>query len=221
MPASSTLAIEVSFDLICPWCLIGKRHLETAIAHLRGERPELEVAVEWLSMPLIPDTPLAGVPYREFYIARLGSPEAVAMRQAQVRAAAQEAGLALALEKIQAFPNTLLAHRLVQFARQSQGAGAASNLVESLFTRYFLEGEDIGDPQVLREAARACSVDLPVPQDAPLQHDLPWLPAMPGPQAAGREAATGVPHFQFNGVAAASGAHPPAVLLRAMRRVLA
>src|SRR6187431_3147389 len=101
MPTLSRLSIAVSFDLICPWCLIGKRHLDTAIAQLRAEQPELAIDVEWNAFPLIPDTPLEGIPYREFYVARLGSPQAVAARQAQVRVAAQEAGLTLAFERIE------------------------------------------------------------------------------------------------------------------------
>jgi len=57
MTVPATLSIAVSFDLICPWCLIGKRHLESAIGQLREWQPDLEVAVEWRSLPLIPGTP--------------------------------------------------------------------------------------------------------------------------------------------------------------------
>ncbi|NML42510.1 DsbA family oxidoreductase [Ramlibacter sp. G-1-2-2] len=219
MSAPTTLSIDVSFDLICPWCLIGKRNLEAAITQLRSELPEVDVAVEWRSFPLIPDTPLGGVPYREFYIARLGSPQAVAMRQAQVRAAAEAAGLTLAFEKIETFPNTILAHRFVQFARQHQGADAASALVEDLFSRYFLQGQDIGDPLILREALQACGVETPGRPDALLRHDLPWLPQLS--QESFGSTGQGVPYFVFCGAFAVAGAQPPALLLQAMRRTLA
>jgi len=215
--APSTLSIEVSYDLVCPWCLIGKRHLDTAIAQLRAERPGLVVDVEWRSFPLIPDTPLAGIPYREFYVARLGSPAAVAARQAQVRAAAEDAGLTLALERIETFPNSLLAHRLVRFARQEHGAGAASNLVENLFTRYFVRAEDIGDAQVLRGALVECGIATPGDPAAPLHHELSWLPPLDAAQDAAQRRVTGVPYFVFNGKQVVSGALPPAVLLQAMR----
>jgi len=217
MPAAATLSIAVSFDLVCPWCLIGKRNLEAALQQLRSEQPGLAVAVEWRSLPLIPGTPLEGVPYRAFYVARLGSPEAVAIRQGQVRAAAEQAGLALALDRIQHFPNTLLAHRLVRLARQDHGADAAAGLVEDLFTRYFLQGQDIGDPLVLRDALRACRIALPQPLEGPLHHGLPWLPPLADVEGSG----TGVPHFAFDGSFAVSGAQPPSVLLRGMRRALA
>ena len=214
MTAVPSLSIDVSFDLICPWCFIGKRHLESAIAQLRTERPDVAVSVEWESVPLIPDTPLKGIPYRQFYEARLSGAEAVAARQAQVQAAAREAGLTLALKNIETFPNTLLAHRLVRFAREQVGAHAASVLVDKLFALYFLHGENIGEPQVLRSALSECGIMTP--GGAPLQHDAEWLPLLPRPRHHG----TGVPLFVFNESLAVSGAVPPAVLLREMQRML-
>lgn len=217
---STTLSIAVYFDLICPWCLIGKRHLDTAIAQIRAEQPELAIAIEWRSFPLIPDTPLAGVDYRAFYVQRLGSPEAVAARQAQVRAAAGQAGLALALERIATFPSSLLGHRLVRFARQAQGAEAASALVEELFTRYFVQAEDIGDARVLRQALQACGIATPGADDEALHHDLPWLPPLVDAQAPMPRGVTGVPFFVFSGRQAVSGAVPAGVLVRGMQAAL-
>lgn len=221
MNSAPTLSVDVTFDLVCPWCLIGKRHLDAALAQLRAEQPGLDVAVEWRSWPLFPDAPLEGLSYRAFYLARLGSAEAVAARQAQVQAAAREAGLALALTRIERFPNTLLAHRLVGFARQEAGAGGAAALIDKLFARYFLEGEDIGDPQVLRQAALECGIELPSQAtDVPLRHDLPWLPPLHGDQEAPRRGVAGVPYFTFNGGQGISGAVPPSALLHVMRRAL-
>lgn len=221
MTAAPTLSIAVSFDLVCPWCLIGKRHLDTALAQLRTEHQDLEVAVEWRSYPLLPETPLDGVSYRDFYLARLGSAEAVAARQAQVQAAAREAGLALALARIERFPSTLLAHRLVRHARLAAGAETAAALIDKLFTRYFLEAEDIGDPLVLHQAALECGLALPgQPEDLPLRHDLPWLPPLRSTEGADRRGAMGVPYFLFNGTQGISGAVPPSALLHVMRRAL-
>lgn len=217
----STLSVEAYFDLICPWCLIGKKHLETAIALLARERPDVAVQVEWRSYPLIPTTPPAGLPYRDFYVARLGSPQAVAVRQAQVCGAAREAGLTLALDRIETFPNTLLAHRLVRLARQQAGADTAAALIDDLFTRYFLRGENIGDPLVLRQAATACGIAIPDQGDAVGDRDLNWLPSLGGPDEAPLRTGLGVPHFVFNGTLSVSGSRPPAALLEAMLRALA
>lgn len=217
----STLSVDAYFDLICPWCLIGKKHLETAIAMLGRERPDVTVQVEWRSYPLIPATPPAGLPYREFYVARLGSPQAVAVRQAQVCAAAQDAGVTLALDRIETFPNTMLAHRLVRLARQQAGADAATALIDELFTRYFLRGENIGDPLVLRQAAATCGITIPDRGDASGTRDLDWLPPLGGPEEPLLRTGLGVPHFVFNGTRSVSGARPPAALLEAMLHALA
>lgn len=221
MPESRSLSIDVLFDLICPWCLIGKKHLDAAIAQIRAELPDLSVAVEWRSLPLIPETPLEGVPYRAFYLARLGSAANVAMRQAQVRAAAHGAGLTLALDRIEVFPNTLLAHRLIRFVREDHGAPAAAQLVDNLFSRYFLRAENIGDAQVLRAALDECGIALPGDPDVRLHHDLSWLPSLESTFDPLHSHGTGVPSFIFDGRLALSGAHPPAVLVAAMHRALA
>ena len=218
MSTVSTLTVDVFFDLVCPWCLIGKRHLETALTQLQAERPDMAIAVEWRSQPLLPHIPFEGVSYRDFYLGRLGSAEAVVARQAQVQAAARTAGLTLALNKIVVFPNTLLAHRLVRYARQQAGAGAATVLVENLFQRFFVDGEDIGDAQVLQEAMRASGIGIP--SDAPLSHASPWLPPVFDARNPPDRSASGVPHFVFNGSHDVSGAVSPAVLLQAMRYAL-
>ncbi|MDQ0143186.1 DsbA family oxidoreductase [Cupriavidus necator] len=221
MNDSLTLSVEVCFDLICPWCLIGKRHLDTAIARLASERPDIAVNVAWRSCPLIPSTPPAGMPYREFYVARLGSPEAVKARQAQVCAAAQEAGLTLALDRIETFPSTLLAHRLVRFAREQAGAQAASDLIGNLLMRYFIHAQNIGDPQVLGQALQACGIPAPGPAGAPVLAELDWLPPLRDAEAPPLPAGHGVPHFVFNGKLSVSGARPPAALLQVMYQALA
>jgi predicted DsbA family dithiol-disulfide isomerase len=220
MPDPSTLSIDVYFDLICPWCLIGKRHLDSALARFGQQRPDVTVSVEWHSFPLIPDIPPAGIPYHEFYLRRLGSPEALAARQAQVRAAASEAGVTLAFERMKTFPNTLLAHRLIRFARQSGGSETAAALVENLFDRYFLRTENIGDPLVLRHALIECDVQTPGLANAPIGPELDWLPDLHETDVRAPHAVTGVPHFIFNDELSVSGARPPQALLQAMQHAL-
>jgi len=220
MSSSLSLSIEAYFDLICPWCLIGKRHLETALARFRQERPDVAVSVEWRSYPLMPATPPAGIPYRDFYVARLGSPGAVAARQAQVRAAASEAGLTLALDRIETFPNTLLGHRLIRFARQSGGPDAAAALIGNLFERYFIRAENIGDPLVMRQAVAECRIRTPGPTDAPIGHDADWLPSLHDADTPPHRPGMGVPHFVFNGTHSVSGARPPEALVEAMQRAV-
>lgn len=217
----ATLTVDAYFDLICPWCMIGKKHLETAIEWLGQAHPNVAVRVDWRSYPLLPATPPGGTPYRDFYLARLGGPEALAARQAQVCAAALDAGITLALDRIETFPSTLLAHRLVRHAVRQAGAGAAPALLDELFTRYFMRGENIGDAQVLRRAAAACGIALPEAGADAGRPDLDWLPPLHDAEDPPLRAGFGVPHLVFNGTHSVSGARPPAVLLEAMQRALA
>jgi hypothetical protein len=111
-----SVRIDVYVELICPWCLIGKRHLERALAQLAtASDRELRVDLQWHTVQLIPQVPREGWPFAEFYARRLGSPEAVRQRQAQVRTAAAQAGVEIDFARIQRFPNTTLSHRLLAF----------------------------------------------------------------------------------------------------------
>jgi predicted DsbA family dithiol-disulfide isomerase len=220
MSNTPALHIQVDFDLICPWCLIGKRHLETALAMFAELRPDVATTVEWRSCPLIPQLPAAGIPYREFYLARLGGPEPLAIRQAQVRNAASEAGLTLALDRIEVMPNTLLAHRLLRYARESGAGELVPALIEWLFQAYFMGGENLGSPALLRRAADACGLTLPPPEAGP-DPDLAWLPDLYSLGEPMPRPAHGVPNYVINGTQAISGARPPRALLEAMLHVLA
>ena len=82
-----SLSIDVYFDFICPWCLIGRRQLQAALAQFKAAQPEVEVNLAWQGVQLLPELPFDGQPFAEFYRRRLGSDQAVRQRQAQVRAA--------------------------------------------------------------------------------------------------------------------------------------
>lgn len=202
----ATLAIEVSFDLVCPWCLIGKRHLDTAIGMLREQHPEVAVEVTWRSHPLMPEIPKQGLPFADFYLQRLGSAEAVTSRQAQVREAAHAAGVEIAFDRIKVFPNTLDAHRLVAQAQSQGGSTRAGIVIDALFERYFVRGENIGDAGVLAELRAECGL-------------LPCDVAESVVPAAARRM-HGVPFFLFNDSVAVEGAQRPAWLMEAMLHAL-
>ncbi|QXW28038.1 DsbA family oxidoreductase [Aeromonas sanarellii] len=153
----NTLNIEVYFDFICPWCLIGKRQLDQALALLRAERPELQVALRWRGVQLLPYLPAGGEDFNAFYLQRLGGEQALRLRQAQVRQAAASVGVALDFTRIPRMPNTADAHRLWQRASEL-GSHAQQNtqldtLLESLFACHFQQGGDLGDGQTLLDLA--------------------------------------------------------------------
>ena len=154
---TKTLKIDVYVELICPWCLIGKRHLASALAQLADTDPDLRVQVQWHTVQLIPQVPREGWPFAEFYLRRLGSPEAVRQRQAQVRAAAAQAGVEIDFARIERFPSTTLAHRLLAFAASQPSVVDA--MLDRLFEAYFQRGENIGDIDTLLDIAQELGLD--------------------------------------------------------------
>jgi predicted DsbA family dithiol-disulfide isomerase len=197
-----SLRIDVYVEVICPWCLIGKRHLERALAQLAATNPELRVDVQWHMVQLIPQVPSDGWPFAEFYARRLGSPEAVRQRQAQVRAAAVQAGVEIDFARIQRFPNTTLSHRLLAFMAQQQPRGVEA-MLDRLFAAYFQRGEDIGDIKTLLDIAHELGLDREAARD--------WMDTEPSPSEA--PAVSAVPLYVFNGQFSLSGAQPPDVLM--------
>lgn len=213
------LHIRTHFDLICPWCLIGKRNLQQAIAELAVRQPEVSISLEWRSHILLADFPESGLPYQAFYEKRLGSAAAVAARRAQVQAAAQAAGLQLNFERIEWMPNTLAAHLLIDQLRYRLDAAQLAELIDRLFSAYFIDGRNIGEAEVLRAIAREAGVPaaaLAEYQDTPAARQR--LAA--GMSAAAVARVRGVPFFVFNDRQAISGAQSPAALLAAMEQAL-
>lgn len=140
--------IDIYSDTICPWCFIGKRRLERALA----ARPELHVTIRWRAFQLNPWMPANGMSRGEYLTAKFGSTDAGRIYETIRRVGASE-GIDFRFDLIPRTPNTLRSHRLIAHAG-SQGMQDA--VVESLFAGYFLEGRDIGDPETLAElAARA------------------------------------------------------------------
>jgi predicted DsbA family dithiol-disulfide isomerase len=192
--------IDVAFDLICPWCLIGKRNLDNALESLRVSYPDVTVRIRWHGVQLLPGIPVEGVPFAEFYEQRLGSKDAVRIRQAQVKAAASRAELDIHLERIQTMPNTGKAHRLLAYAEKNLDPAQYEALLERLFAAYFVNGENIGDATTLIHIASSTGLDI--------SNLASWL-ALPYAPDNDRMAHAGVPFFVFNQRYSISGAQSP------------
>ncbi|RON26704.1 DsbA family oxidoreductase [Pseudomonas lini] len=209
---SGRLRIDVFFDFICPWCLIGKRQLERAQDQLRVQQPCVEIITVWHGVQLLPQLPAQGEPFAEFYRKRLGSPAVVAMRQAQVQQAAMDVGLAIDLSRITTMPNTADAHRLLERISVLGNVALRDALLERLFAAYFQNGEDLGCRETLIAIARSCGVEAGAVSDCLLGDaspfdGFPW-------------ATNGVPSFRFDNRLTVVGAQPAEALLDAMCEAL-
>ena len=207
--AATTLQVDFSLDLICPWCWIGLRNLLAAREMLLARYPDQQLAIHWHADTLLPHIPEHGVPYQAFYEARLGGPRAVEVRRAQVRSAAHAAGLQINHALIETFPSTRLVCALVNYAQTLLDGESMIRFVESIFAAYFVQGRDIGSVMVLQQLAHSAALD--------------WNPsrfdALRYQSEAGH--AGGVPHMVFNQRLQVTGAVPPAELLRAMEHACA
>lgn len=209
MPA--ILNVDIAFDLVCPWCLIGKRQLDIALQHFSSRHPDVQVRLNWHAVQLLPHIPDAGLPFLTFYEQRLGNLPAVRARQAQVNANAATVGLTIQFDKILTMPNTARAHALLNYAARTRPAADYALLLDRLFAGFFLNGENIGD----RETLSVIAEDWKLPAegvDAVLAQAPNLTPSSIG--------ASGVPYFLFNGRYAMSGARPAAELLANMEVAL-
>ena len=200
------MEIDVFFDIVCPWCYIGKRRL----AHALAERPDLAPAVNWRAFLLNPNMPPEGVD-RDFYLVRkFGSEARVRRIQGTILEAGQSVEIPFAFDRIRRTPNTVNAHRLAFFAASE---GKADAVIESLFSAFFLEGRDIGDLDVLADLGAGVGLDraalslyLAGPEDAERVAEEN--------ARAHRLGVNGVPAYVFNRHFVVSGAQDPQVLIR-------
>lgn len=211
---SRRLSIDVYFDFICPWCLIGKRHLDRTLAALRADQPGVDISLKWHGVQLLPHLPPQGLPFGDFYRQRLGTDSAVRARQQQVRQAAASAGVELDLARIRTMPNTADVHRLFQQVARSASPAQQDALLERIFAAYFVNGENLGDSQTLRSLARDAGVS---PSD--IEHCLRG-DGTPFTGAPGAPPVQSVPSFVFNGTGTLSGAQPVDVLEGTIYRLL-
>ena len=202
------MQIDVFSDVVCPWCYIGKRHLEAALKQAGIG----DAQIHWRAYQLNPDIPPAGLDRRRYLEEKFGGAEAVARIHERVSAAGQGAGIGFQFDKIVRSPNTFDAHRLLRLAAAQE---KQQDVAEALFHAYFIDGRDIGDHGVLIDLATAVGLsgDLAAwlaggSESDGVRQDL---------AAAAQMGIGGVPFFVFANRYALSGAQPMEVFTQTLR----
>ncbi|MCU0896585.1 MAG: DsbA family oxidoreductase [Burkholderiales bacterium] len=207
------LTIDVVSDVVCPWCFIGKRRLEEALALYAHEHADAEPPkVIWRAFQLNPGLPPEGVNRTEYYRQKFG--DRVGEIVERVRGVGREVGIDFRFEAIERQPNTLAAHALIEHAADEGKQDAA---VEALFRAFFLDGVDLTDPANLRAVAAAAGLSAESVDDV-LASEEARAHIASEDAAARKIGVQGVPFFIFNRRLAVSGAQPAEVLVEAMRQ---
>ena len=196
--------VDIISDTVCPWCYIGKRRFEQAVAM----RSHYEFQVGWRPFQLNPDIPPSGLPRRDFLNAKFGGAERADRVYEAISKAGEEIGLDFNFLSIPHQPNTFDSHRLV---RWSESAGVQDAVVEKLFLSYFMDDADVGNQEFLVGVAYECGMDGELVQDL-FREDADRHVVMTEEGVARRMGINGVPCFVVDHKYAISGAQDPSVL---------
>ena len=205
------MQIDVISDTVCPWCFIGKRRLDAAVA----QRPDLGIQGNWRPYQLDPNVPREGVERRAYFRAKFGDGERVKGMSETLVTYGAELGIAFAFDKAEMRPNTIDSHRLIRWA---SSVGVQDAVVEALFKAYFEQGRDIGDAAVLTSVAADCGMDAELVEEL-LASDADRELVLREAGLAGQMGVQGVPAFVLEGKYVLVGAQDTDVLLRVFDKV--
>lgn len=198
------MKVNVIIDTVCPWCYIGKRRFEQALAL----RPDLDVKLAWRAFLLNSEMPAGGIARNLYLTRKFGSEARVRRIYGAIEEAGQSVEINFAFDRIARTPNSVDSHRLIRFAERT---GKADAMVETLFIEYFINGRDIGSRPVLLDFGRKLGLDVEDLRD--------YLDSEEGVRSiydensrAHRLGVNGVPSFVFNEKMVISGAQEPQVL---------
>jgi predicted DsbA family dithiol-disulfide isomerase len=205
------MRIDIYSDTVCPWCYLGKRRFELAVA----ARPQYEVRVSWRAFELNPEMPLAGMDRAAYFAAREGQEARIAQAQTELTHLGEASGIGFRFDLIQRIPNSRWSHLLIAHAGRH---GRQGEVKERVMRAYFEEGCDIGDPdELVRLGAEVGLVESDV------RNALVLREGQDGVVAAERHAQvlgiSGVPTFIFDRRYSISGAQEVAVLTRVFDQV--
>jgi predicted DsbA family dithiol-disulfide isomerase len=211
--ATPLLTVDIVSDVMCPWCYIGKRRFEKALAM----KSDVQVDIRWRPFQLDATIPKDGIDRKTYLENKFGGPEKAIQVYAAVAQAGEMEGIPFAFDKIKVSPNTLDAHRLIRWAVSS---GLQNEIVERLFRLYFLEGANIGDHAVLLKAAADAGLDTEIISNL-LETGADTELVQKEVALAQQLGISGVPCFIVNNKYAVMGAEQPETIVTALESAAA
>lgn len=203
---ANVVHLDVMSDPICPWCYIGKTHLDSALK----SAPDHPFVIQWHPFQLNPSMPAEGMDRRAYLEGKFGGKDGAVRAYAPVVEHAQAAGLNINFEGMKRTPNTIDAHRLIHWAGIERKQNAA---VDALFTAYFVDARDIGDREVLGDIADGIGMDASVVLRL-LETDADLDDIRARDTKAREMGVNSVPTFVVAGKHAVPGAQPPELWLK-------
>ena len=215
MSQDNSITVDVVSDVVCPWCFIGQKRLDKAVAAVG----DVDVHIRWRPFQLDGTIPPQGMDRRQYMLAKFGSEQRIREIHARIEPLGAAGGISFAFDAIKVAPNTLDAHRVIRWAGAA-GEDIQNRLARRLFQLNFEEGANIGDHAVLIGAAREAGMDASVvetllPTDADVEAVRTEI------ATASRMGITGVPCFLLEGKYAVMGAQEADALADAIRQVAA
>ena len=206
------LTIDIVSDVVCPWCYVGKRRLESALR----QRPQIKGEIRWVPYFLEARVPPEGMPRVDYIGQKFGVYERFTPGHERLIPLGADVGIDFRFDRIYRQPNTLDAHRIVGWAQKS---GKAGPVVERLFSMFFVEGGDLSDREMLVAAGRAGGLDSDeMRRDLLTDRDRRFVERQAN--AAARAGIGGVPFFVFGKKISVAGAHEVEVLVSAIDQAL-
>lgn len=206
------LKIDIVSDVVCPWCYIGKRRIEKAMATLHDE---FDFDVNYLPFELNPQTPKEGFELKEYLVSKFGGEEKYNRLVTHITQVAAEEGLEFDFDKQRVSPNTKDAHRVIWLAKKE---GKQLAVKEALLKAYFEQGVDLTKKENITTIASAVGLDatrvasfLDSPEGLQEVNQLEEINYQRG--------VTGVPFYIINNKYGISGAQSPEVFVQALKEI--
>jgi len=198
--------IDIIVDTICPWCYVGKRRFEKALAM----RAVTDVRVGWRPFQLNPEMPAEGVDRKAYLTRKFGGMDRAAQRYEQLAQLGAQEGIDFQFGRMERTPNTVNSHRLIRYAGRF---GAQTGVMGAVFHAYFTEGRDIGDIDTLADIGAAAGLERgPLARYLRSREDADAVIA--DDEAARGLGINGVPCYIIEGRYAVSGAQSPEIFVQ-------